>query len=113
MSQGQDQRVVEADWRDRELESEEKVDSVQTMSESVKKRLRYMEKNPSLESVLSVVDSLAQANRLGFQVTFPVEHRTALEAARRVARNLDAGQLRVGTRRTTCRWGLREPTRRE
>ncbi len=101
MSQGQDQRVVEADWRDRELESDENVESVQTMAESVKKQLRIMERNPSLESVFAVVDTLAQANRLGFQATFPAEHRTALEAARRVARNLDAGQLRAGTRRTT------------
>ena len=72
----------------------------ETMSESVKKRLRYMEKNPSLESVLAVVDTLALANRRGFQATCPVEYRTALEATRRGARSLDAGQLRVGIRRT-------------
>ena len=99
MLQEQDQGAVESDWKDRELESEDEVESVPPRSDSVKKQLHHMEKNPSLASVLAVGDALVLANRIGFKAMCPIEYRAALEAARRVARSLDAAQLRVGISR--------------
>jgi hypothetical protein len=99
MSRTQDKKFVDQPTA-REPTPVDGAESVRSFSESVQRRISYMENNPSLKSVFAVMDTLTEANHLGFRPACPIEYRTAIETAGRVARSLDASQLRVARYRS-------------